>query len=150
MAFVPGPPTPSVSLVNALTFNSSPPPPLSPPPPPPHPPQPPYPPDTEAHGVPPFDKRVKSLTTAIDSTLKNKVPGILMWIGIAFGALVGLLLVFLVAYCFLAVVGGKPYEKRKPRRKIEAPLEEEEGKDEESAVVGAPRHREQTRARIRL
>lgn len=64
----------------------------------------------------------------------------LMWIGISFGGLVGVMLVFLLAYCFVTIVAKRPFEKHRIRRKAmhkSASEDEESGGD--AANVGARR-----------
>jgi hypothetical protein len=92
--------------------------------------------------VPGFDGRINKFTSAVETTIRDRIPNVLMWIGIAFGALVGVMLLFVLAYCFITCVATKPYSKRnnspyaaKSRRKSGGDDDEESADD--AATVGA-------------
>jgi hypothetical protein len=62
--------------------------------------------------VPAFDGQIQKFTSAVETTIRDRIPNVLMWVGIAFGGLVGIMLLFVLAYCFITCVATKPYDKR--------------------------------------
>jgi hypothetical protein len=163
MTFAQAPPAPAIGLIAGLTVNAAPPPPPSPPPPPPHPPPPPFPPDVQSQRVPEFDKKVQGFTSNLDTTITSKIPFYLMWVGIAFGGLVGIMLIFILAYCFVQCLATKPFSNRRTAQlRVEKKTDDEEAAGDETATVGARAMRrnrnsgqrqkdtEETRVRIHL
>jgi hypothetical protein len=81
-----------------------------------------------------------------------------MWVGIAFGGLVGVMLLFVLAYCFLHCITMRPHDKRikSPYQQQRRAKDEEEAGGDDSATVGARSVRrrgtgaEETRVHIKL
>jgi hypothetical protein len=74
---------------------------------------PPFPPDQKATTIPDFDSSVQRFANSIQTTITGRIPTVFMYIGIAFGALVGIMLLFVLAFCFVHCIATKPYDKTK-------------------------------------